>query len=94
MTEQYSQPQTNSKAVTSLVLGILAVAIPYAGLVIGIIGLFIVRMANQEIAHTGEGGRNLVLAGKICAIVGVALYGAIILFFVFFMLLGMLLSFL
>lgn len=79
----YYQPiqrRTNTKAITALVLGILAIAVPYLGFIIGIVAIVISRMASNEIKRTGEDGKGMAIAGLVCGIVGTALYAIIILF--------------
>ncbi|MFC4620001.1 DUF4190 domain-containing protein [Camelliibacillus cellulosilyticus] len=59
----------------ALVLGILSVAIPYLGLIIGIIAIVFGKQAMTLVRQTGEGGYGMALAGFVCGIVGVSLFG-------------------
>ncbi|MGV2620592.1 UNVERIFIED_CONTAM: DUF4190 domain-containing protein [Halobacillus marinus] len=63
----------NEKAMTSLVLGILSIFLPFLGLITGIMGII---YANTVLS-TGEGeeaeGRNLAISGKVCSIIGLCL---------------------
>lgn len=73
-----STPKTNGKAVTALVLGILSIVVPYIGFILGIIAIIFGKNAMAEIRSTHESGHGLALTGLICGIVGVAIYGLII----------------
>ncbi|WP_313894543.1 DUF4190 domain-containing protein [Psychrobacillus sp.] len=61
----------NSNSVISLTLGILSILIPYIGLILGVIGIVVLRKATKEIVKTDEGGRGLATSGLICSIVGI-----------------------
>lgn len=63
--------ETNSSSIVTLTLGILSILIPFLGLILGIIGLFVYRKARKEMALTGEGGKGLAISGLICSIVGI-----------------------
>ncbi|MFB9279573.1 DUF4190 domain-containing protein [Cohnella cellulosilytica] len=76
----YSPPKTNGKSIAALVLGILAIAIPYVGFLIGIIAIIFASLSLKEIKLTHEQGRGMAIAGLVCGIVGTALYAIIILF--------------
>ncbi|WP_419883124.1 DUF4190 domain-containing protein [Peribacillus sp. B-H-3] len=65
--------KTNSKAIASLVLGILSLIIPFLGILLGIIGLIISFPSLKEIKNTGEGGRGMAIAGRVCSIIGIIL---------------------
>lgn len=71
-------PPTNGKSIAALVLGILAVAIPYIGLILGIIAIVYAKKSLNEIKMRGENGRGMAIAGLVCGIVGTALYAIII----------------
>ncbi|WP_226002940.1 DUF4190 domain-containing protein [Paenibacillus sp. BJ-4] len=75
-------PPTNSKAVASMVLGILSVVIPYLGLIIGIVGIILSSLSLKEINRYGEQGRGMAIAGLVCSIIGTLIYALIILFLV------------
>lgn len=83
MTEQQlseSRPaQTNGKSVAALVLGILSIAVPYIGFILGIIAIVLGNRARHVIDQNGESGRGLAVAGFVCGIVGLCLWGLIIL---------------
>ncbi|MBP2001235.1 hypothetical protein J2Z69_002278 [Paenibacillus shirakamiensis] len=75
---QHNPIKTNSKAIPALVLGILAVVIPYIGLIIGIIAIVFARLSLKEIRATGEQGKGMSIAGLVCGIVGTAMYAIIL----------------
>ncbi|OEF98954.1 hypothetical protein BHF71_10530 [Vulcanibacillus modesticaldus] len=75
--------QTNSKAIISLVIGILSIVIPYLGLIIGIIGIIYANKSIKEIENSNENGRGLAIAGKVCSIVGTVIYGILTLLLIF-----------
>ncbi|KYG96502.1 DUF4190 domain-containing protein [Paenibacillus sp. SEL1] len=75
-------PPTNSKAVASMVLGILSVVIPYLGLIIGIVGIILSSLSLKEINRHGEQGRGMAIAGLVCSIIGTLIYTLIIIFIV------------
>lgn len=77
MTEQ--PVRTNGKAVASLVLGILSIAIPYIGFILGIIGIVLGNRAKRIIDKGNESGRGLAVAGFVCSIVGLCFWGFIVL---------------
>lgn len=72
-------PKTNGKSIAALVLGILAVVIPYIGLIIGIIAIIFANISLKEIKKTGDQGRGMAIAGLVCGIVGTAIYAIILL---------------
>lgn len=74
-------PKTNGKAVPALVLGILAIVIPYVGFILGIIAIVFGKKAMNEIKVSREGGHGMAVAGFVMGIIGTALY-AIVIFFV------------
>ncbi|EHS56323.1 DUF4190 domain-containing protein [Paenibacillus sp. Aloe-11] len=73
---------TNSKAVASMVLGILSIVIPYLGLIIGIVGIILSSLSLKEINRHGEQGRGMAIAGLVCSIIGTLIYALIIIFLV------------
>ncbi|MEC0235017.1 DUF4190 domain-containing protein [Paenibacillus kribbensis] len=75
-------PPTNSKAVASMVLGILSIVIPYLGLIIGIVGIILSSLSLKEINRHGEQGRGMAIAGLVCSIIGTLIYALIIIFLV------------
>ncbi|WP_342415096.1 DUF4190 domain-containing protein [Paenibacillus sp. FSL R10-2782] len=75
-------PPTNNKAVASMVLGILAVVIPYLGFIIGIIGIILSSLSLKEINRHGEQGKGMAIAGLVCSIIGTLIYALIIIFII------------
>ncbi|UMZ72781.1 DUF4190 domain-containing protein [Natranaerofaba carboxydovora] len=62
----------NVNSVISLTLGVLSIIIfPFIGWILGLAGLIYSRRSFKEIGETGEHGKNLATAGRICSIVGV-----------------------
>jgi hypothetical protein len=59
-----NQP-TNGKSIAALVLGILAVIIPYIGLIIGILAIVFGKISLNEIKKRGEQGKGLAIAGLV-----------------------------
>ncbi len=76
----YSPPKTNGKSIAALVLGILAIVVPYLGFLIGIVAIVFASLSLKEIKRKQEQGRGMAIAGLVCGIVGTALYAIIILF--------------
>lgn len=72
--------KTNDKSIVALVLGILALVVPYLGFILGIIAIVFARKAKNEINQTGEQGRGFATAGLVCGIVGTIGYGILLLF--------------
>ncbi|WP_077356841.1 DUF4190 domain-containing protein [Virgibacillus halodenitrificans] len=70
---------TNSKAIGSLLLGILSIMIPFIGLVLGIIGIIFARIAKKQLTKTNENGRGLAISGFICSVIGIIIQLFIIL---------------
>ena len=62
---------TNSKAIWSLVLGILGILC--CGFFTGIPAIFLGRSAQNEIAQTGQGGGGMAKAGFILGIISIVL---------------------
>ncbi|MNN68687.1 hypothetical protein D3C81_1844150 [compost metagenome] len=75
-------PKTNGKAIAALVLGILALFIPYVGFVIGIVAIVFASLSFKELKRTGEQGKGLAIAGLVCGIIGTVIYGIIIIIFI------------
>jgi hypothetical protein len=76
-------PQTNGKAITAMVLGILAIIVPYIGLILGIIAIVFAKISLTEIKKRGDNGRGMAITGLVCGIVGTALYAVIIIIVIF-----------
>jgi hypothetical protein len=76
---QHVPQKTNGKSITALVLGILAIVLPYIGFIIGIIAIIFASLSLKEIKRTQEQGRGMAIAGLVCGIVGTALYAIILL---------------
>jgi len=77
---QYGAPQppygaypqkTNTKAIWSLVLGILSLVC--CGIVAGIPAMILGNTAKKEIAATGQPGRGLAQAGFVLGIISIAI---------------------
>ena len=64
---------SQGRGIASLVLGIASLAIPYLGIVCGIIAIFLAR------AQRRKGPSGLATAGRILGIIGICIYGLIIL---------------
>ncbi|MBT2648880.1 DUF4190 domain-containing protein [Bacillus sp. ISL-34] len=75
---------SNSKAIVSLIMGVLSLFIPFIGIILGILGLIFASKSKQEIKLTGESGTGLVTAGKVCSIIGIILNVLVILIFLVF----------
>lgn len=63
--------KTNNKSIVSLTLGILAIIVPYIGIILGIIGIFISSKSIIEIERSNERGEGLAITGRVCSIVGI-----------------------
>lgn len=63
--------KTNNKSIVSLTLGILAIIVPYIGIILGIIGIFISSKSIIEIERLNERGKGLAITGRVCSIVGI-----------------------
>jgi len=75
---------TNGKSIAALVLGILAIVIPYIGLLFGIIAIIFSTLALKEIRIRQDQGRGLAIAGLVCGIIGTIIYAILILLFIIF----------
>lgn len=75
----YTPPKTNGKSIVALVLGILAVSLPYIGFLIGIVAIVFASLSLKEIKRNGEQGRGMAIAGLVCGIVGTAIYAILLL---------------
>lgn len=71
--------QSNNKALTSLILGVLAILIPIIGIVLGILGLIFASNSKKEMLQSGDSGMNLALTGKVCSIIGIIINSILIL---------------
>ncbi|WP_246366899.1 DUF4190 domain-containing protein [Paraliobacillus salinarum] len=79
--QQFKQvPQTCGKATASMVLGILAIIIPWIGFILGIIAIVLANKAFKEISQHQLGGRGMAVAGLTTGIVATTFYGLLILF--------------
>ncbi|MCO7127879.1 DUF4190 domain-containing protein [Sporolactobacillus shoreicorticis] len=76
------QNQVNGKAIAGMVLGITAIIIPYAGFILGILGIIFSIKAMNEIEQYGQQGRGLAITGLVTSIISISIYALIILFFV------------
>lgn len=61
----------NGKAIVSVVLGVLSLIIPLFGFVLGIIGLYVSRVAKKEINKTSMGGMDFATFGLIFNVLGI-----------------------
>ncbi|MFU1793055.1 DUF4190 domain-containing protein [Paenibacillus azoreducens] len=62
--------QTNGKAITALVLGIISIVILWLGAILGIFA----SLALKDIKRRHQGGRGLAIGGLVCGIVSIVLY--------------------
>lgn len=69
--EMVEKIEMNNKSIISLTLGILSIIVPFIGLVLGIFGVVLSRMATKEIAKRNENGRGLAISGLICSVIGI-----------------------
>jgi hypothetical protein len=76
--------RSNSKAIVSLIMGVLSLFIPIIGIILGISGLIFASKSKKEMNLTGESGNGLVTAGKVCSIIGIILNVLMILIFMVF----------
>jgi hypothetical protein len=81
--QQYTPPKTNGKSIAAMVLGILAIVLPYIGFLIGIVAIIFASISLKEVKRNQEQGRGMAIAGLVCGIVGTAIYALIILVVVF-----------
>ncbi|WP_416147301.1 DUF4190 domain-containing protein [Salipaludibacillus sp. HK11] len=77
MNQQFTE--TNGKAIASMVVGIISIVIPYIGFVLGIIGIVLAATAFKEIRIKNQNGKGMAIAGLVCSIVSIAMYGFLIL---------------
>ncbi|MBB6672889.1 DUF4190 domain-containing protein [Cohnella nanjingensis] len=62
----------NRKAVTSLVLGVLSIALYFwVGFILGVIGLIIGIVALKEIRLNEQSGRKTAITGIVCSCLGI-----------------------
>ncbi|WP_239614616.1 DUF4190 domain-containing protein [Cohnella mopanensis] len=62
----------NRKAVISLVLGVLSIALYFSvGLILGVIGLIIGIVALKEIRVNEQSGRKTTITGIVCSSLGI-----------------------
>ncbi|MEC3882320.1 DUF4190 domain-containing protein [Halobacillus sp. HZG1] len=67
------------KAVTSCVLGMMSIFLPFIGILFGWIGLLFANKALVELT-TDAPGYRFALGGKICSVVGLCLQVCILIF--------------
>ncbi|WP_397538537.1 DUF4190 domain-containing protein [Rummeliibacillus pycnus] len=65
---------TNSKSIASLIMGILSIFIPLAGLILGIVGIILSNISLKEMKVSSENGKGLAVSGMVCGIVGVCIH--------------------
>ncbi|ART76999.1 hypothetical protein B4U37_13505 [Sutcliffiella horikoshii] len=66
--------QTNTKAIISLVFGIVSILLPLIGSIFAIIGLVCYFVAKKEIVLTGEKGHGISVAGLVCSVAGLIIH--------------------
>jgi len=68
----FGEKSLNRKAITSLVLGVLSIALYFSvGLILGVIGLIIGILALNEIRVNGQGRRKTTITGVVCSCLGI-----------------------
>ncbi|MYL38194.1 DUF4190 domain-containing protein [Halobacillus litoralis] len=67
------------KAVSALVLGIMSIFLPLAGLITGIIGIVMANAFLSSEEDEKENGRHFAIAGKICSIIGICIQVSVLL---------------
>ncbi|MEE6131407.1 DUF4190 domain-containing protein [Priestia sp. GS2] len=65
--------KTNSKSIVSLILGVLSLAIPYIGIIIGVAGLLFSVKSTKEIKKNLEKGKGFALTGGIFSTLGIGI---------------------
>lgn len=75
-------PRTNTKSIASLALGVCSLAVPYFGLILGILAIVFARLSFKELRRSGEEGKAFAVAGLVCGIAGTVFYGTLILLFI------------
>lgn len=68
----------NHRAMTSLVLGIMSIFIPFIGVLLSIAGIWYADRGIKEIKQTGEEGITYAKAGKIFSAIGLSVQVALI----------------
>lgn len=76
--------RTNSNSISSLILGIFSIIIPFIGFILGVIGIVFSRKARKEIIITDENGLGLATIGLVFSVVGVIIQLWVILSFILF----------
>lgn len=62
----------NRKAITSLILGILSIALFFGvGIILGVIGLILGLVALKETKLNEQKGKNIAISGVICSSLGI-----------------------
>lgn len=80
-----NEPNINSQAVISLVLGAVTLVLPLLGIITGIMGIVYYNKAKKEMPIKGESGDGVAITGLTLSIVGLVLQAVMILsFFLFF----------
>ncbi|MBB5171953.1 DUF4190 domain-containing protein [Texcoconibacillus texcoconensis] len=73
METEVSKHKTNTKAVISLVVGVVSIVLvyfPMFGFPLSITGIVLGILALREIKQTQEPGRGVAISGLICSILG------------------------
>lgn len=79
-----NEPNVNSNAVISVVLGAVTLVLPLLGIVTGIMGIVYYNKAKKEIPIKREIGEGVAITGLTLSIVGLVLQALIILSFLLF----------
>ncbi|MFF4030339.1 DUF4190 domain-containing protein [Streptomyces sviceus] len=73
------QPNTNGKAVASMVTGIVSLVVPFVGIVTGPLAIVLAARARTEIRQTSQKGDGLAITGLVTGILGCIGYGIFLL---------------
>ncbi|MED4128092.1 DUF4190 domain-containing protein [Shouchella miscanthi] len=65
--------KTNTNAVVSLCFGIVSLILPFVGLLVGVIGVFLAKSALTQIEQSSEAGKGIASAGLVCSVIGIVL---------------------
>lgn len=87
-TYEIKEPQTESRAIAALVLGIVGIVMAniytfFLAIPAGIVGIVLGKKARDRTADGNLKGRGMATAGFICSIVAVSLAGLVLVFYFF-----------
>jgi uncharacterized Tic20 family protein len=68
--QQPQQPNTNGKAVASMVTGIASLVIPFIGIITGPLAIVFATRARSEVQRTRQKGDGLAITGLVTGIIG------------------------